>query len=164
MAKKRIEREPIEDNEPEDVQYESVEPEAVEDTYTFDEPPTDGLAVVENFAPQELITKPGGPAVVLDTDEATMRVSFALPRRVLMALVDSKHPESDTKSAIDLHLLSWERPDLDPEDTRLLGLTELGKLVLDGCDVIALRHKMLAGYRAAQNKAVDIDKTGFVKE
>ena len=161
MAKKRIENEPIEDNEPDDVQYESIEPEAVEDTYTFDEPPTDGLAIVGNFDPQELVAKPGGPAVVLDTDDDLTRVSFLLPRRVLFALVDPSHSEADVVGATErglMYLTGYEG--YSPYDATA-HLTELGQLVLGGCDVTAIRHSMLAGYRAAQNKAVDNDKTGF---
>ena len=156
MAKKRIE--PIEDNEPEAVENEQVEPHIYDgvnhdalgwDTTTYTSMPND-----------EIVTKPGGPAVVLDDADLT-RVSFLLPRRVLFALVDPSHSEADVVGATErglMYLTGYEG--YSPYDATA-HLTGVGQLVLNGCDVIAIRHSMLAGYRAAQNKAVDNDKTGF---
>jgi len=144
MAKKRIEQSV--DDEQESVEYSDVEPEVVEDTYTFDKPPSDGLAVVGNFDPQELITKPGGAAVTLDTptDEPTYRVTLALPYGVLVALLEPEHADADTERAIALAVLTSHTYEPTP----------IGQLVLAGFDQTAVRHKMLAAWRENHNRGV----------
>ena len=127
--------------------YESVEPEVVEDEPVSHTPSiSDTYAVsdwvVEDVAPDDIITKPGGEAVSLDkpTDERQYRVSFMLPFDVLVALLDQTHDLADWQDAtFKYHLL---------EDGTL---TPIGQLVLDGFDQTAVRHKMNAAWRAKHN-------------
>lgn len=138
MAKKKTEQE-FDDQE--SIDYENVEPEAVEFEIPEDWQPISGEAT-------ELVTE-----TITLPDE---RVSFALPYGVLVALIDQDHDEADTLQADQLGLINSIETIYSPA-----GLTELGKLVLDGFDQTAVRHKMLAAWRAAQNAAIDSDKTGF---
>lgn len=150
MAKKRIVDETPEENEP--VEYDNVEPEAVEDTYTFDAPPADGLAIVGNFDPGELVTKPGGEAVALTPeDERQYRVTFSVPYGVLVALLDVTHDDADWGRAIELGLI----------DNGVI--TKIGALVLGGFDKTAVGHKMAAAWRAAQNAKIDSDKRNIAE-
>lgn len=106
----------------------------------------------EQFEEQPEVEQPSSEAVVQSpvVDERQYRVSFSLPYGALVALLDLSHPDADSVGARRLGL------ELDNGV-----LTAIGRLVLDGIDQTAIRHKMLAGYRAAQNALVDGDKTGF---
>lgn len=71
------------------------------------------------------------------------RVVFNLPLGVLAALMEPDHALADYGNAVNLDLIH------DSE------VTDIGKLVLAGIDQTAIRHKLLAGYRAALNAQVD---------
>lgn len=90
-------------------------------------------------------------------DERTYRVSFPLPYGVLVALIDAEHVDADLDSAIKYNLFKWDNYDSKNK------ITDIGQLVLDGINQTAIRHKMLAGWRAQHNAEVDSDKTGFKK-
>jgi hypothetical protein len=153
MAKKRVEQENDEPIEEQPVDYENVEPEAVDAPWDDPEP------TVVDETTETVITKPGGEAVALTPpDERQYRVSFALPYGVLVALLDWHHSEADVERAYKLGLLEQNYEEHAADLTKL---TELGALVLSGFDQTAVRHKMIAADRAANNAAVDADKTGF---
>jgi hypothetical protein len=72
------------------------------------------------------------------------RVSLALPRGVLVALLDPSHSLADTEGAVRLGLLGAGGT-----------LSPMGQLVRGGFDETAVRHKMLAAWREAHNREVD---------
>lgn len=80
--------------------------------------------------------------------EPMYRVSFSLPRAVLIALLEADNPLADVDRAYALNLLY-------PSGFGTYALTPLGKLVIDGTDVTALRHKMAAAWRDAHNRDID---------
>lgn len=80
---------------------------------------------------------------LIDPAEPKHAVHLALPRTVLFALLDYTHSEADVERAKALGLISGSL------------VTPVGKLILDGLDQTTVRHKMLAGYRAAHNAAID---------
>lgn len=141
MAKKRVEQP---DDEQEPVEYDDVEPEVVED-----EPIPMGAMGMMDFTLDDVITKPGGAAVSLDTpkDEPTYRVSFALPYGVLVALLDPSHADADVQGAFNFGLIY---DDIAQGNE----MTPLGHLVLAGFDQTAVRHKMTAAWREHHNRGV----------
>ena len=76
---------------------------------------------------------------VKDEEEVSVRVN--LPRAVVYALIDPTFYEADVHRALVLGLL-------DPSDPNRI--TAFGHRVLDGCDVTALRHKIIRAKRASQ--------------
>lgn len=128
MAKKQTNPE-----QEQSVGYENVEPEWGEDPTT-----------------EAVITKPGGEAVALTPPtERSYRVSFVLPYGVLVALLDQDHDDADIEAAEELGLI-----DAGPVFAQA-PLTDLGKLVLDGFDKVAVGHKMAATWREQHNSGTD---------
>lgn len=114
-------------------------------------------------APMVLSHKAGGTAVIIDVEdikaqhnketfegEELIRVSLALPRSALVALLDRTNPLSDSVKAVALQLLDW-----DPDTNVKFHLSNIGLLVRHGFDETAVRHKMNAAYRNAVNANVD---------
>ncbi len=151
MAKKRFEQPADDEQEP--VEYENVEPEAV-DVISAMEAINDAQVTRFEKVWKPLIgasiTKPGGAAVSLDTDDRQYRVTFALPYGVLVALLDQEHPDADVDDAEEWGVLS-----------RVLGTatytpTQFGTVLLIGnsFDKTAVRHKMNAAWREQHNRGV----------
>jgi hypothetical protein len=80
-----------------------------------------------------------GPRGVGDSIQS---VHIALPRSVLFALIDPAHPDANVPGAEYYGLLQQGE------------LTPIGALVLGGTDQTALRHKLVAAWRAATNAAL----------
>ncbi len=68
-----------------------------------------------------------------------VRITIAVPKVALYALLDPESPLADPGEAQRLGLLNKKRE-----------LTEIGKLVLDAADVVALRHKLILAARGPQ--------------
>ena len=85
----------------------------------------------------------GKPRLVVPDDTPFQAVSLALPRAVLIALLDATHELADAESATGLGLL---------QDG---ALTAVGALVIAGTDKTALGHKMAAAWRARHNTETD---------
>lgn len=68
-----------------------------------------------------------------------MRITIAVPKTALYALIDPDSTLADPGEAQRLGLLNKKRE-----------LTEIGKLVLDASDQTALRHKLIWAARGPQ--------------
>lgn len=79
----------------------------------------------------------------VDMSGVTQSVAFRLPRTVLIALLDPTSDLGDRALAEALGLL-WVGE-----------LTVLGKLIIDGTDRAALRHKLATAWRTAHNAEID---------
>jgi hypothetical protein len=92
-------------------------------------------AVIEDKSPSLSIYTP-------TPDEPMQFVQMVLPRTVLFALIDPAHPDANVPGAEYYGLLQQGE------------LTPIGALVLGGTDQTALRHKLVAAWRAATNAAL----------
>ena len=70
-----------------------------------------------------------------------IRVTIALPQRVLYALIDPSHVDADSVGAYRYGLFSGRTF----EGLMTFQVTELGKLILASADTAALYHRMYPG-------------------
>jgi hypothetical protein len=127
--------------------YEDVEPVVDEqESAVTDEVPAEGTDTVTdstNWTIAPLADVPYAP----DPAAPRYAVSLTLPYGVLVAVLDSEHPDADVRGALYYGLIGAAGE-----------VTPMGEKVAAGFDRTAVGHKMATAYRNAHNAALDAKK------